>query len=168
MTKQFKCDLEKLTDSIMEIRKKTVEHYPIIDSENVKKFESMITGYIIPLIFDSSVVLGRSGCSLNYYSNELAIIRDPKKRIFIQILFYPYGHSKITLGVNAPFLQFSYSPTKENIKITTKISLKSDEGSVKINEIDINDFTTERIDKYIFDFFVNTVKYNSLFLKFDV
>ncbi len=37
-------------------------------------------------IKEAGMILGRSGCSLNYYSNELAVIRDPKKRIFIQIL----------------------------------------------------------------------------------
>jgi len=161
MTQQFKNAIEKLTDAILDIRKKTVEHVSLVDSEKVRQFESIITGHIIPLIKESSIILGRSGCSLNYYSNELAIVRDPKKRIFIQILFYPYGHSKITLGVNSPFLQFAYSPAKGNIKITTKISIKSDEGSVKVDEIEINDFTDEKIDKYILDFFIQTVKYNS-------
>ena len=160
MTQQFKNDLEKLTDAILEIRKKTVEHVSLVDSENVKEFESIITDHIIPLIKDSSIILGRSGCSLNYYSNELAVIRDSKKRIFIQILFYPYGQSKFTLGVNAPFLQFSYSPAKGNIKITSKISIHPDEGTVENNEIEINDFTREKIEKYILDFFIDTVNYN--------
>lgn len=82
------------------------------------------------------------------------------KRIFIQILFYPYGHSKITLGVNAPFLQFAYSPAKENIKITTKLSVKSDEARYKIDEIEIDEFAQENIDKYLLKFLKNTVKYN--------
>ena len=109
----------------------------------------------------ASSKVGRSGCSLNYYSNELAVIRDPKKRIFIQILFYPYGHSKVTLGVNAPFLQFAYSPLRENIKITEKISIKSDEGRTKIAEIEIDDFAQDKIDNYILSFLRDTIMFNS-------
>jgi len=161
MTEEFKNALEKLTDEILEIKEKAIEHVSLVDFENVKQFESIITDHIIPLIKDSSMILGRSGCSLNYYSNELAVIHDSKKRIFIQILFYPYEQSKTTLGVNAPFLQFSYSPVKGNIKITSKISIHSEEGNVNTNEIEINDFTEEKIDKYILDFFTDTFKYNT-------
>ncbi|MBK8553711.1 MAG: hypothetical protein IPL53_22735 [Ignavibacteria bacterium] len=53
-----------------------------------------------PLVKDSSNILGRSGCFLNYYSNELAVIRDPRKRIVIQISFAPTDTaSKITSSV---------------------------------------------------------------------
>jgi len=161
MTTETKQEIEKLTDHIMEIRKKRkdVEH-ELVDTDNSNSFKSMITNHIIPMIKDASIILGRSGCSLNYYSNELAVIRDPKKRIFIQILFYPYGHSKITLGVNAPFLQFAYSPVKENIKITEKLSIKSDEARTKIDEIEIDDFAQDKIDKYFLDFLGDTVKFN--------
>ena len=113
------------------------------------------------MVKDASSIVGRSGCSLRYYSNELAVIRDPKKRIFIQILFYPYGHSKVTLGVNAPFLQFAYSPLRENIKITEKISIKSDEGRTKIAEIEIDDFAQDKIDNYILSFLRDTIMFNS-------
>jgi len=161
MKTETKQEIEKLTDHIMEIRKKRkdVEH-ELVDTDNSNSFKSMITNHIIPMIKDASIILGRSGCSLNYYSNELAVIRDPKKRIFIQILFYPYGHSKITLGVNAPFLQFAYSPVKENIKITEKLSIKSDEARTKIDEIEIDDFAQDKIDKYFLDFLGDTVKFN--------
>ncbi len=162
MTEGLKKKIEKLTDNILEIRKKTKEEsHEFFDSEKAVKFKSMITNHIIPLVKDSSNILGRSGCFLNYYSNELAVIRDPRKRIFIQILFYPYGHSKITLGVNAPFLQFSYSPLKENIKVTTKLSIKSDEARNKIDELEIDEFAQEEIDKYFFNFLKDVVKFNS-------
>ncbi|MCY7361369.1 MAG: hypothetical protein LH629_04765 [Ignavibacteria bacterium] len=161
MTTETKQEIEKLTDHIMEIRKKRKdEEHKLVDTDNSNSFKSMITNHIIPMIKDASIILGRSGCSLNYYSNELAVIRDPKKRIFIQILFYPYGHSKITLGVNAPFLQFAYSPVKENIKITEKLSIKSDEARTKIDEIEIDDFAQNKIDKYFLDFLGDTVKFN--------
>lgn len=161
MNENLKKEIEALTDNVMEIRKKRHdEDFEIVDSEKANKFKSLITDHIIPLIKDSSIILGRSGCSLNYYSNELAIIRDPKKRIFIQILFYPYGHSKITLGVNAPFLQFSYSPVKQNIKITEKLSVKSDEARAKVDEIEIDDFAQDKIDMYLLDFLKDTVKFN--------
>ena len=161
MTKQFKNTLEKLTDTILENKKKEVEHVSLADFAHVKQFESIINDHIIPLIKDSSIILGRSGCSINYYSNELAVVHDSKKRIFIQILFYPHGHSKVTLGVNTPFLQFAYIPAKGNIKITTKISIMSEEGSIETKEIKINDFTCKKIDKFILDFFMDTVKYNT-------
>lgn len=162
MTDELKKEIEKLTDKILEIRKKSkVDDQEIFDSEKALKFKTMITNHIIPLVKDSSNILGRSGCFLNYYSNELAVIRDPRKRIFIQILFYPYGHSKITLGVNAPFLQFSYSPVKENIKITTKLSIKSDEARNKIDEIEIDEFAQDKIDKYLYRFLKDVVKFNS-------
>ena len=160
MEEEMKKEIDKLTDKIIEIRKKK-EDVPLnFDSEKAQKFKKIISDHIIPLVKDTSNVIGRSGCSLNYYSNELAVIRDPNKRIFIQILFYPYGHSKITLGVNAPFLQFSYSPLKENIKITTKLSIKSDEARYKIDELEIDEFAQENIDKYLLKFLKNTVKYN--------
>lgn len=161
MTGQLKKEIEKLTDKIMEIRKNAQAELEFFDNEKAIKFKSLITNHIIPLIKDASMIVGRSGCSLNYYSNELAVIRDPRKRIFIQILFYPFGHSKITLGVNAPFLQFSYSPVKENIKITTKISVKSDEAGNKLDEIEIDEFAQKNIDKYILNFLKDVVKYNS-------
>ena len=146
-------ELEGLTDIVLERNRSEQEKLiEILDTENAKRFKSLITNHIIPLIKEISMVIGRSGCSLNYYSNELAVIRDPNKRIFIQILFYPKGHSKITLGVNAPFLQFSFSPLKDNIKITAKISVKSDEPRTKIDEIEIDEFAQERIDMYMITF----------------
>ncbi len=89
------------------------------------------------------------------------MIRDPKKRIFIQILFYPYGHSKVTLGVNAPFLQFAYSPVKENIKITRKLSIKSDEARFKVDELEIDEFAEEKIYNYMLEFLKDVIKYNT-------
>lgn len=162
MKEELKNELEILTNIILEIRKrKNDEHFELIDTENARKFKGMITDHIIPMVKDASIIIGRSGCSLRYYSNELAIIRDPKKRIFIQILFYPYGHSKVTLGVNAPFLQFAYSPLKENIKITQKLSIKSDEQRLKIDEIEIDEFLQSKIDKYILSFLRDTIMFNS-------
>ena len=162
MKDELKNEIEILTNIIIEIRRRRKdEHYEIIDTENSNKFKSLINNHIIPMVKDASSIVGRSGCSLNYYSNELAVIRDPKKRIFIQILFYPYGHSKVTLGVNAPFLQFAYSPLRENIKITEKISIKSDEGRTKIAEIEIDDFAQDKIDNYILSFLRDTIMFNS-------
>ena len=162
MKEELKNEIEILTNIIIEIRRRRKdEHYEIIDTENSNKFKNLITNHIIPMVKDASSIVGRSGCSLNYYSNELAVIRDPKKRIFIQILFYPYGHSKVTLGVNAPFLQFAYSPLRENIKITEKISIKSDEGRTKIAEIEIDDFAQDKIDNYILSFLRDTIMFNS-------
>lgn len=162
MTEEAKKQIELLTDKVIEIRKhRKDEDLELVDTENSRKFKSMITDSIIPMIKEASIIIGRSGCSLHCYSNELAVIRDPKKRIFIQILFYPYGHSKITLGVNAPFLQFAYSPVKENIKITEKLSIKSDEARVKLDEIEIDDFAVEKIEKYIISFLQDTVNFNS-------
>lgn len=162
MKEELKNEIEILTNIILEIRRRRKdEHYEIIDTENSNKFKNLITNHIIPMVKDASIIVGRSGCSLNYYSNELAVIRDPKKRIFIQILFYPYGHSKVTLGVNAPFLQFAYSPLRENIKITEKISIKSDEGRTKIAEIEIDDFAQDKIDNYILSFLRDTIMFNS-------
>ncbi|MBK8382493.1 MAG: hypothetical protein WBQ38_03920 [Ignavibacteria bacterium] len=162
MKDELKNEIEILTNIIIEIRRRRKdEHYEIIDTENSNKFKNLITNHIIPMVKDASSIVGRSGCSLNYYSNELAVIRDPKKRIFIQILFYPYGHSKVTLGVNAPFLQFAYSPLRENIKITEKISIKSDEGRTKIAEIEIDDFAQDKIDNYILSFLRDTIMFNS-------
>jgi len=153
MNKVFRAELEQLTDELIRKRKKTPSDFEeLLDSNNAREFKSIISNHIIPTVKDASIIIGRSGCSLNYYSNELAIIRDPKKRIFIQILFYPYGHSKITLGVNAPFLQFAYSPAKDNIKITSKLSIKSDEPRFKIDETEIDEFVQEKIDEYIFNF----------------
>lgn len=158
----LKKEFEKLTDKILKIRKNSHTEDPeFFDNEKAIRFKSMISDNIIPLVKDVSMIVGRSGCSLNYYSNELAVIRDPRKRIFIQILFYPYGHSKITLGVNAPFLQFAYSPAKENIKIVTKLSIKSDETRNKIDEIEIDEFALEKIDNYILNFMRDAVKFNS-------
>lgn len=161
MNAEMKNEIELLTDKILEIRKQRLdEDNEIADTKKVIKFKEMITNQIIPMIKEASMIIGRSGCSLHYYSNELAVIRDPKKRIFIQILFYPYGHSKVTLGVNAPFLQFAYSPLKENIKITEKLSIKSDEARIKIDEIEIDKFASEKIEKYFMDFLKDSVKYN--------
>ena len=160
MTEELKTKIDKLTDDILKIRKeRKEEELEFFDSEKAVKFKTMISDHIIPLVKDASIILGRSGCSLNYYSNELALIRDPRKRIFIQILFYPYGHSKITLGVNAPFLQFSYSPIKQNIKITTKVSIKSDESRNKIDEIEIDEFAQEKIDNDLFKFLHYVVRF---------
>lgn len=160
MEEKVKKEIDKLTDSILKNRKNNPEEEHLnFDSEKALKFKTIISDHIIPFVKDASNIIGRSGCSLNYYSNELAVIRDPKKRIFIQILFYPYGHSKITLGVNAPFLQFAYSPAKENIKITTKLSIKSDEARGKIDEIEIDEFAQDNIDKYLLKFLKNTVRY---------
>jgi len=162
MNQEMKKEIEKLTDSFLRKRKKLKDvDFELVDTEHANKFKSMIASHIIPTIKEVSMILGRSGCSLNYYSNELAVIRDPKKRVFIQILFYPYGHSKITLGVNAPFLQFAYSPVKENIKITEKLSIKSDEARTKVDEIEIDDFAQSKIDKYIIDFLKDTLKFNT-------
>lgn len=162
MTEELKNEIEKLTDKILKIRKKKLEdEVEFFDTEKAKKFKTMISEHIIPLVKDSSMIIGRSGCSLNCYSNELAVIRDPRKRIFIQILFYPYGHSKVTLGVNAPFLQFAYSPAKENIKITTKLSIKSDEARYKIDEIEIDELAQDKIDHLVLNFLKNAVKFNS-------
>ncbi|MBV6479443.1 MAG: hypothetical protein HGGPFJEG_02216 [Ignavibacteria bacterium] len=161
MNPEMKNEIELLTDKILEIRRlRDDDDYEIADTKKVVKFKEMITHRIIPMIKEASMIIGRSGCSLNYYSNELAVIRDPKKRIFIQILFYPYGHSKVTLGVNAPFLQFAYSPLKENIKVVEKLSIKSDEASIKIDEIEIDKFAPERIEKYFLEFLRDVVKYN--------
>ncbi|MDZ4712416.1 MAG: hypothetical protein SGI89_08835 [bacterium] len=159
MDLKIKKKIEKLTDALLTTRKNAKpEILEELDSENANRFKMMITNHIIPFIKDASMLIGRSGCSLNYYSNELAVIRDPKKRIFIQILFYPYGHSKITLGVNAPFLQFAFSPAKDNIKITTKLSIKSDEPRFKIDEIEIDEFSQKKIDGYILDFLKNEME----------
>lgn len=159
MNERVKTEIEKLTDAIVQLRKnKKSDELELVNTEKANKFRSIITNHIIPFVKDSSMIIGRSGCSLNYYSNELAIIRDPNKRIFIQILFYPYGHSKITLGVNAPFLQFAFSPAKDNIKITTKVTIKSDEPLYKIDEIEIDEFTSDKIDGYILDFLRNEMK----------
>lgn len=162
MNQEMKIKIEKLTDCFLKKRKKLQdEDFELVDTEKANNFKSMITNNIIPMIKEAGMILGRSGCSLNYYSNELAVIRDPKKRIFIQILFYPYGHSKITLGVNAPFLQFAYSPAKENIKITEKLSIKSDEALTKVDEIEIDNFAQVKIDKYFFTFLRDTIKFNT-------
>lgn len=161
MTVTLKKEIEKLTDKIIGIKNKSAEDRDFFDDEKAKKFKSMIAEHIIPLVKDASNIIGRSGCSLKYYSNELAVIRDPHKRIFIQILFYPYGHSQVTLGVNAPFLQFSYSPFKENIKITTKLSIKSDAARYKIDQIEIDEFALGKIDKLVLNFLKNVVKENA-------
>lgn len=153
MHQDMRHELEKLTDIVAERKKQNHgDTVDFLDTENANHFRSLITNHMIPLIKEISSVIGRSGCSLNYYSNEIAVIRDPRKRIFMQILFYPQGHSKITLGVNAPFLQFSFSPLKDNIKITAKVSVKSDEPRSKIDEIEIDEFAQERIDMYIMSF----------------
>lgn len=161
MKPEIKEEIKKITDKIVEIRKAKGDNNPeLVATENSTKFKELITNHIIPLVKESNMIIGRSGCSMNYYSNELAVIRDPLKRIFIQILFYPYGHSKITLGVNAPFLQFAYSPLKENIKITQKLSIKSDEPRIKIDEIEINDIAMDKINQYFLDFLHETIVYN--------
>ncbi|MBK8982716.1 MAG: hypothetical protein IPM38_10455 [Ignavibacteria bacterium] len=161
MDTKLKDEVRIITDKIIEIRKsKGDENHELEITESSSKFKELITNHIIPLVKETNIIIGRSGCSMNYYSNELAVIRDPRKRIFIQILFYPYGHSKITLGVNAPFLQFAYSPVKENIKITQKLSIKSDEPRIKIDEIEINDMVQEKINRYFIDFLNETIVYN--------
>lgn len=162
MNDKVRKDIEKITQKMIDNGKKNKDGSDeFYDTENAQKFKSIIVNHIVPLVSDASAILGRAGCSLNYYSNELAVIRDPRKRIYIQILFYPRGHSKITLGVNAPFLQFSYSPLKENIKITSKISIKSDEPSEKIAEFEINNFAEKKIDSYFLGFLKDVVKFNA-------
>ncbi|MBS1518844.1 MAG: hypothetical protein JSS91_12210 [Bacteroidetes bacterium] len=161
MKPEIKEEIKKITDKIVEIRKaKGDDDVELAATENSAKFKELITNHIIPMIKEANMIIGRSGCSITFYSNELAVIRDPKKRIFIQILFYPYGHSKITLGVNAPFLQFAYSPVKENIKITQKLSIKSDEPRIKIDEIEVDSFAAEKINQYFLDFLKETIVYN--------
>ncbi|MBK6877339.1 MAG: hypothetical protein IPG99_13045 [Ignavibacteria bacterium] len=81
-----------------------------------------------------------------------AVIEIPIRGSSSRYFSIPKGHSKITLGVNAPFLQFSFSPLKDNIKITAKISVKSDEPRTKIDEIEIDEFAQERIDMYLMTF----------------
>ncbi|MBK8553712.1 MAG: hypothetical protein IPL53_22740 [Ignavibacteria bacterium] len=49
-------------------------------------------------------------------------------------------------------LQFSNSPVKENIKVTTMLSIKSDEARNKIDELEIDEFAQEKIDKYFLIF----------------
>lgn len=162
MKNKLKAEVEKLTDILIKHKDANKDLYmEMFDTESAHKFKSIITDHIIPLVKETSNIIGRAGCSLNYYSNELAMIRDPKKRIFIQILFYPYGHSKITLGVNAPFLQFAYSPVKENIKITRKLSIKSDEARFKVDELEIDEFAEEKIYNYMLEFLKDVIKYNT-------
>ncbi|MEB2329826.1 MAG: hypothetical protein OZ913_05940 [Ignavibacteriaceae bacterium] len=121
-------------------------------NEKVQEFKKMITENIIPLVRKTNSVIGFAGCSLQWYTNESAEIMDPNKRIFIQILFYPKGHSKITLGVNVPFFQLSYSPAKRNIKITQKTSVKSDDPTYKLAEVEIDKLAYDRIEDYFTEF----------------
>lgn len=112
----------------------------------------MIMEVIIPTVKDASWIISRAGCSLNYYTNKGDRIDDPELRTVIQILFYPKGHSRKTLGVNVPFLQFAYSPSKRNVKVTTKYSIKTDEQRFKLDLIDIDDFNEEIFNRYLLSF----------------
>lgn len=147
-------ELDKITTKSIELREardEVSQHYSE-DGEGSKKFNSIIKEVIIPTVKDASWIISRAGCSLNYYSNQSEKINDPELRKVIQILFYPKGHSRKTLGVNVPFLQFAYSPSKRNVKITTKYSIKTDEQRFKLDEIDIDSFTAEVFNSYLIGF----------------
>ena len=154
MNSELKKELEAITTESIEMSKNAAEPYSDADyeDEDSKKFHHIISDIIIPTIKKASWLIGRSGCSLNFYSNEGNRIADPELRTVIQILFYPRGHSKKTLGVNVPFLQFAYSPSKKNVKITAKLSIKSDSARLKLNEISINEFNEDEFNKYLVSF----------------
>ena len=48
-----------------------------------------------------------------------------------------------------------------NIKVTEKLSVKSDEQRNKIDELEIDEFAQDRIDKYILEFLKDTVSFNT-------
>ena len=152
-------DLREELDEITNInirsrheRDQLTEDYPIPDGPESEKFSQMVLEVIIPTVKDASWIISRAGCSLNFYTNQADRIDDPELRTVIQILFYPKGHSRKTLGVNVPFLQFAYSPSKRNVKITTKYSIKTDEQRFKLDLIDINDFNEQIFNKYLLSF----------------
>ena len=147
-------ELDKITSKSIELRgaRNEVSLQDIEDGEGSKKFNNIIKEVIIPTVKDASWIISRAGCSLNYYSNQSEKINAPELRKVIQILFYPKGHSRKTLGVNVPFLQFAYSPSKRNVKITTKYSIKTDEQRFKLDEIDIDNFTAEVFNSFLIGF----------------
>lgn len=151
----FKTRVEKIVELKLEYDKKNPKDEISVDlssDEKVVVFKKMIVDKIIPMVKKTGNIIGFAGCSLNFYTNEAAEIRDPNKRIFIQILLYPKGHSKVTLGVNVPFLQLAYSPSKKNIKITQKTTVKSDEARFTIEEIEIDKLAFEKIEDYFIEF----------------
>lgn len=133
-------------------RDQLITDHPIPDGPESEKFSQMILEVIIPTVKDASWIISRAGCSLNFYTNQADRIDDPELRTVIQILFYPKGHSRKTLGVNVPFLQFAYSPSKRNVKVTTKYSIKTDEQRFKLDLIDINNFDEQIFNKYLLSF----------------
>ena len=147
-------ELDQITTKSIELRKARdeVSNYPAEEGDGSRKFMEIINEVIIPTVKDASWIISRAGCSLNYYSNQSEKINDPELRKVIQILFYPKGHSRKTLGVNVPFLQFAYSPSKRNVKITTKYSIKTDEQRFKLDEIDIDKFTADVFNTYLIGF----------------
>ena len=147
-------ELDRITSKSIELTKarEEVTQKPVEDGEGSKKFMEIINDAIIPTVKDASWIISRAGCSLNYYSNKSEKINDPELRKVVQILFYPKGHSRKTLGVNVPFLQFAYSPSKKNVKITTKYSIKTDEQRFKLDEIDIDRFTPDVFNSYLIGF----------------
>ena len=147
-------ELDQITAKSIELRKARdeVTRNQVEDGEGSMKFMEIIKEVIIPTVKDASWIISRAGCSLNYYSNQSEKINDPELRKVVQILCYPKGHSRKTLGVNVPFLQFAYSPSKRNVKITTKYSIKTDEQRFKLDEIDINKFTPEVFNTYLISF----------------
>jgi hypothetical protein len=152
-------DLREQLDEITNInirsrheRDQLTEDYLIPDGPESEKFSQMVLEVIIPTVKDASWIISRAGCSLNFYTNQADRIDDPELRTVIQILFYPKGHSRKTLGVNVPFLQFAYSPSKRNVKVTTKYSIKTDEQRYKLDLIDINDFDEQIFNKYLLSF----------------
>lgn len=148
-------ELDIITNNCIKVREdrdQMVKEYPVSDGPESEKFSAIITDVIIPTVKDASWIISRAGCSLNFYTNQADRIDDPELRTVIQILFYPKGHSRKTLGVNVPFLQFAYSPSKRNVKVTTKYSIKTDEQRFKLDLIDINDFNEQIFNKYLLSF----------------
>ena len=147
--------LDEITNNSIQsnkAREQVTAEYTATDSDESQKFSDIINEVIIPTVKDASWIISRAGCSLNYYTNQADRIDDPELRTVIQILFYPKGHSRKTLGVNVPFLQFAYSPSKRNVKVTTKYSIKTDEQRFKLDLIDINEFTENIFNKYLLSF----------------
>lgn len=148
-------ELDVITNNCIKTREERdqmVKEYPSDNGIESQKFSEMIMDVIIPTVKDASWIISRAGCSLNFYTNQADRIDDPELRTVIQILFYPKGHSRKTLGVNVPFLQFAYSPSKRNVKVTTKYSIKTDEQRFKLDLIDINDFNEQIFNKYLLSF----------------
>lgn len=148
-------ELDQITNSSIKTRQEReqmAKDYPVSDGPESEKFSEMIMDVIIPTVKDASWIISRAGCSLNFYTNQADRIDDPELRTVIQILFYPKGHSRKTLGVNVPFLQFAYSPSKRNVKVTTKYSIKTDEQRFKLDLIDISNFNEQIFNKYLLSF----------------